>query len=199
MSSDSGSASSLDSSTGSESGYFPPLTSARDFNRGNYPRARFDDGLAFAVKELARQRAPNEQSRLDHEAGIAGELGFSGYQQCAFNKTIYPGYQGDDGHDLVAEIGGRSYEIEVKTAFYGSTELRVPEEQVCHADYFVLCRTSSPREMVELIGYVNRDQLKMRSKCYSGDDCLRVGPEDLETFEPLFISPDRIREAQVST
>jgi hypothetical protein len=174
------------------------LTSARDFNRGNYPRARFDDGLAFAIKELARQRAPNEQSRLDHEAGIAGELGFSGYQQCAFNKTIYPGYQGDDGYDSVTEIGGCSYKVEIKTAFHGSTELRVSEEKVCQADYFVLCRTSSPREMVELIGYVNQDQLKMRGERYPDDNRLRVGTEDLETFEPLFIPPDRIRDAQVS-
>lgn len=197
MSSDRGTTPSSDKGTESGSDYFPPLTSARDFNRGNYPRARFDDRITYAIKEHAQKRAPNEQSRRDHEAGIAGELGFSGYHQCPFNNTIYPGYQGDDGYDSVAEIGGHRYKIEVKTAFRGSTELRVSEERVSDAEYFVLCRTSSPREMVELIGYINRDQLKMRGERYRGEDCFRVGPEDLETFEPLFIPPERIR-AQVS-
>lgn len=41
----------------------PPLVSATDVDPANWPRAHFDEDIAFAIKDTARRRAPTREAR----------------------------------------------------------------------------------------------------------------------------------------
>lgn len=184
-------------SNNSETDYLPPLYPARDVPAGEYPRARFDEGLGFAIKEEARRRAPDESSKWNHKLGFAAELAVSGLLQTPVNREIYPDYEGDDGFDLVYESHGDRYRVEVKCSSKGGVELNVNSDKIDSADYFVLCRTLSPRREVEIIGYISCNQLKALGHSFPDSNEVKIPQRLLQPFPPIFVSPDRIRDSQV--
>lgn len=167
-----------------------PLVSAAGINEGNYVRARFDNNLAWVVQEVGRRRAPNEGSIWRHTVGYAGEIVAAAYFGVQPNQTITEDYIGDDGYDLIH----RGSRIEVKTVTRDDgLQLRVSQDKVECADYFVLARCSNPSELVELIGYIDREALVTHGREHpEGKIC--IGTSHLFLFEPIFLSPDRIRE-----
>ena len=175
----------------------PPLAPAATISPGNRPRAWFDDGLAFAIKEEGRRRAPTTDSRFNHEVGFAGELATSAYLQGPVNRRIYDDYEGDEGWDVRCIVNGEEYRVETKTVCDGTLELSVQLDKIDDADYFVLCQTNDPRSMVEIVGWASRSMLCTLGERYPGDEKLRLTPSELCTFEPVHLSPDRIRNAQV--
>lgn len=175
----------------------PPLQSAAGFSRGNYARAFFDDGLAAGIDLHAKARAPDDRTIHRHRAGVAAELAYSGYEDEPINHDIYDDYVGDAGYDLTITREGGEYLVEVKCVYLGEPELRVPRDQADQADFFVLARTREPTDMVELLGYVHQNVLNRVGETYPDDNLLRVPFGRLNPFEPLVITPDRIRDAQV--
>lgn len=169
----------------------PPLVSAADVNEANYPRARFDESIAWTIKETARQRAPTRESVWNHQVGFAGEVTSSAYFGVKADWDIHPDYVGDDGFDL--DVGGKRIETKTVTR-RDELELRVPTENVDSADYFVLAQCSHPQELVQLIGWISRPRLLYSGHRFDGD--IRVGTEHLLPFEPLFLPPERIRATQ---
>lgn len=169
----------------------PPLVSSADANEGNYPRARFDDGIAYAVKQIGRDRAPDQASTYRHRIGYAGELVTATYLDIPVNRDITPAYVGDDGYDLVKD----GYKIEVKTVTDDAAPLRVPLKQLETVDYYVLAQCSNPSELVELIGWTNAPSLAVHG-FRRGDGTVELGQKYLNLFEPLFLTPDHIRETQ---
>lgn len=169
---------------------WPPLVSAADVNEANYVRARFDDNLAWIVRDMGRCRAPNEDSIWRHTVGYAGEIATAAYLGVRPNQTITAEYVGDEGYDLMY----RGNRVEVKTVTKEEDlQLRIPKEKIDKADYFVLARCSHPSELVELIGYTNRDMIKRYGDEHPTGD-IQLGLRHLHTFEPVFLPPDRIRE-----
>ena len=175
----------------------PPLAPAATIVPGNRPRAWFDDGIAFAIEEEARRRAPTTDSRFRHKVGFAGELATSAYLRGPVNRTIYDDFEGDDGYDVMCTVDGCRRRVEVKTVHSGELELVVDEDGLEAADYFVLCRTTNPTSMVELVGWADRGMVIEFGECYPGDGKVRVTPDSLGSFDAVHLSPDRIRNAQV--
>jgi hypothetical protein len=171
----------------------PPLVSAADFNEGNYTRARFDDGLAWWVKDTGRRRAPNRRTVWSHQIGVAGELTVAAYLESKFDRTITPHYVGDEGYDLQYD----GYKIEVKTVTSDDdNELKVPAQQAETADYVALARCSNPSELAQLIGWAPSTYLDEFGYRFGGDDLIRMGIDYLLPFEPIYLSPERIRGSQ---
>lgn len=180
-----------------EDSRFPPLASTESVGDANYPRARFDDGFGFVIKDMARCRAPGTRTEHRHRAGVASELAVSGYEGDPINDEVYPDYQGDDGWDLEITRFGTRYTAEVKCVCTGSLELRVQEDRVDDVDYFYLCRTQAPTAMVEILGYIDRNGVQKWGESHPDDDLIRVRPRYLFPLEPTLITSDDIREAQV--
>jgi len=174
----------------------PPLASASEIAPGNRPRAWFDDGLTFAIKEEARRRAPTNESIFNHQVGFAGELGTSAYLRGPVNREIYDDYAGDQGYDVLCLVNGEEYRVETKTVYSGNLELSVNRNKIDDADYFVLCRTTDPLSMVELIGWTSQSMLRDLGEQFPDDDNIRLTPSQLCGFEPLYLSPNRVRSAQ---
>lgn len=171
--------------------WLPPLVSAADVDEANYPRARFDDSIAWTIRETACDRAPTHESIWRHQVGFAGELTAAAYFGANVNWSIYPDYEGDDGYDFTVGTAG----VEVKSVTkHDNPVLQVPIDRVDDADYFVLAQCSNPRELVQLIGYISRPALQDFGHRFDGD--YRVTAEYLEPFEPLFLPPERIRASQ---
>lgn len=169
----------------------PPLVSAADVNPANRPRAHFDDGIEFAITETARQRAPTRSSEWRHRVGFAGELAAASYFGVRADWTITDDYVGDDGCDFIYDDA----RVEVKTTTsQQDLELAVPADRVDAADYFVLAKCSRPEELVHLIGWVSRPELKVFG--YRFDGKIRLETEYLKPLEPLELFPDRIRDSQ---
>lgn len=175
----------------------PPLSSSATIAPANRPRAWFDDGIKFAIKEEARLRAPDRGSRWRHRVGFAGELTTSAHFHAPVNRRIYEDYIGDDGYDIEITLQGEKRRIETKTVCNGDLELIIDHEKIDCADYFVLCRTPDPTAMVELVGWIKRPDLKIAGETYPGDTKVRVEPQYLCCFEPGYIPPDQIRRAQI--
>lgn len=172
---------------------FPPLVSANDISEGNYPRARFDESIAWTIKETAQRRAPTAESVWFHQVGFAGELATAAYLGVEADWTITEPFVGDDGFDLCYQ-GSR---IEVKTVTdRDEIRLTAPHRQLNTADYYVLAMCSNPTELVQLIGYTSRAGLEQFGYGFRGDPLIHVDPENLYLFEPIFITPERIRESQ---
>lgn len=168
-----------------------PLVSAADVHPANYPRAHFDDGIAWAIEQTARRRAPSESSVWRHRIGFAGELGVAAYFDAEADWSIMEDYVGDDGYDFIWH-GTR---IEVKTTTNETGwELAVPVEKLDAADCYVLAQCSRPDELVHLVGWTN--QLYLKGLGHQFDGALRVEPKHLFPFEPLELFPDRIRDSQ---
>jgi len=172
--------------------HLPPLFPATSVPPGEYPRARFDEGLGYTVKETGRQRAPTPDSRWRHEVGFAGELAVSGLLGVPVNKEIHNNYEGDDGYDLKY----RGSRIEVKTVSTGNEELSVHESKLPQADYFVLCRTVDPRHEVEVIGSITRPRFRTHGTQHPRDSEIKIQSRFLAPLPPIFINPRRIRDAQ---
>lgn len=168
-----------------------PLVSAADVNEGNYPRARFDADIAWAIEEVAKRRSPTLGSTWQHQVGFASEIATAAYFEVNANWEIYPDYVGDEGYDLL--VGEDRVEVKAVTA-QQDLELRVPESKVDCADYFVLSRCPNPRALAQLVGWISRQKLEHLGHRFDGD--LRVGAECLSVFEPIFIPPERIRSTQ---
>lgn len=170
---------------------YRPLVSAADVDEANYPRARFDDGIALTIRETARQRAPTRRSVWRHRVGFAGELTAAAYFGVDVNLQIFDDYDGDDGYDLIHN----GAKVEVKTVIREDDwELKVPVEKVDTADAYVLAKCSNPSELAQLIGWTPRKQLLTFGHRF--DERIRVGPEYLLPFEPIFLPPDQIRASQ---
>jgi len=169
----------------------PPLVSAADINEANYVRARFDESIAWTITETARRRAPTSESVWSHQVGFAAELAASSYFGSAANWDIYPDYEGDDGYDF--KIGESRIEVKAVTK-QDDSELRVSEDKIDNADYFVLAQTTNPKELVELIGWISRPALEQFGNRFDGD--VRVDSQYLSPLEPLWLPPERIRSAQ---
>ncbi len=162
-----------------------------DVSPANRPRAHFDDSIGFAITETARQRAPTRSSEWRHRVGFAGEVAAASYFGVRANWEITDDYVGDDGCDFIYDDA----RVEVKTTTSEQDlELVVPADRVDDADYFVLAKCSSPKELVHLVGWVSRPELKMFG--YRFDGKIRVEAEYLNPFEPLELFPDRIRDIQ---
>jgi hypothetical protein len=169
----------------------PPLVSATDVSPANRPRAHFDDGIEFAIKETARRRAPTRSSEWRHRVGFAGELGAASYFGVRADWSITDDYVGDGGCDFIYNDS----RIEVKTTTSErDLELVVPADRVEDADYFVLAKCSRPEELVHLIGWVSRPELEVFG--YRFDGKIRVEAEYLNPFEPFELFPDKIRSTQ---
>ena len=178
---------------------FPPLSSARN-SSVNRPRAWFDSGLEFAIKEEAKLREPGDGSVWRHIVGLSGEFALSGYFQEPINREIYDDFEGDDGYDIVASIAhGEKARIEAKTVYRSDLELIVNKDKIQQADYFVLCQTDNQLAMTEIVGYIDRARLKEFGERYPGDSNIRLNPAYLDTFQPIHISPEQIRDAQVNS
>ncbi len=175
----------------------PPLASARTVNEANRPRA-WIGSLEFAVKELARQRAPTKSSEFRHRAGVAAEMAVSGYEDEPINREIYADFEGDDGYDIEVSRMGSSYKVEVKCVTQGRVELKIEEDSIDTADYFYLCRSPDPTTMVELLGYIDSNGVREWGETSPNDGLVRVQPKYLFPLEPVRISPEDIRESQVS-
>jgi hypothetical protein len=170
-----------------------PLVSAADINEANYPRVRFDDDIAWTIKQTAQQRAPTPESVWRHQVGFAGELATSAYFGVPADWTIYDDYIGDDGYDIVVDEA----RVEVKAVTKrDGLELRVPVDRVEDADYFVLTRCSTSKELVQLMGYISRPEFKRFGHRFNGKLCVEM--DCLHIFEPLFIPPERIRATQAN-
>ncbi len=169
----------------------PPLVSAMDMSPANWPRAHFDDSIRFAIKETARLRAPNRSSEWRHRLGFAGEVATASYFGVRANWEITDDFVGDDGYDFIYEDA----RVEVKTTTSEQDlELVVSIERVDDADYFVLAKCSSPRELVHLVGWVSRPELKEFGYRFDGN--IRIDIKYLNPLEPLEMFPDRIRDIQ---
>lgn len=169
-----------------------PLVSAADVNESNYPRARFDDGIAWSIQETARQRAPTSESVWSHQVGFAGELAASAYFEVSADWTIHPDYVGDDGYDF--EVQGNKVEVKTVTK-REDLELRVPASKADEADYVILAQCSHPQELVQLIGWISSPRLQAVGHRFDSD--LRVGAGQLYPLEPIFLPPERIRDTQM--
>lgn len=169
----------------------PPFISAADVHPANYPRAHFDKGIALAVKETARRRAPTRSSVWDHRVGFAGELGGAAYCDTRADWTITDDYEGDGGYDFI--YNGSPTEVKTTTS-EADGELRVPVDKVDTADYYILAQCSRPDELVHLIGWTTWPRLKAFGHRFDG--ALRLEPKHLFPFEPLELFPDRIRDSQ---
>jgi hypothetical protein len=176
----------------------PRLVSAADVRSENYPRARFDEGVKFGIRELAKHRAPNNKSQFRHEIGVAGEFAVSGYWGVAVNKEFYDDFNGDAGWDLSIEKRGETIRIEVKSVHTGELELRATKSELETADYFILCQVSPSLDVVEIVGGIHADELAQVGEESPYDSTVRAKPRHLEILEPRIILPDDIREAQRS-
>lgn len=171
----------------------PPLVSAAEINEANYTRARFDKGLAWTVKDIGQRRAPNRRSTWSHQIGVAGELTVASYLETKLDHTITPDYAGDRGYDL--QYG--DWKIEVKTVTNDDdAQLKIPQHQAEAVDYVALARCSNPSELVQLIGWAPSDYLAAFGYRFPGDDLIRLDANRLLPFEPIYLSPDRIRDSQ---
>ena len=168
-----------------------PLVSAADVNEGNYPRARFDKSLAWTIKEVARDRAPTRESIWRHRVAFASEVATSAYFGVKANWEIYPDFVGDSGFDF--QINDTRIEVKTVTS-RDDLELRISQNKIESADYFVLTQCTNPDELVQLIGYVSQSDLNHFGHRFDGD--LRIGTEYMYPFEPLFLPPERIRATQ---
>lgn len=180
--------------TGRNSQRLPPLIPAV-VDRANRPRAWFDEDLAWHIKDVGKRRAPTEASAQRHKAGVAGELATAGYLQSPINREIYEDYEGDDGYDFKADLNGRKRRVETKTVYQSDLELKVEKSKISSADYFVLATTEDPETMAELLGYTRRTGLVAHGEEYPDSSKVHLQPCYLECFEPLRISPERIRRA----
>lgn len=170
-----------------------PLISSADILPDNYARARFDDDLAWYIRQIGSQRAPNSHTKWRHIAGFAGELATAAYLGVSVNQEITDDYVGDEGFDLRTSRGT----VEVKTMMKEQEpQLKVPEDQEQTADYYVLARTSNPSELVELIGWTSRETLIERGEKSPEDELVYLNHEHLHIFEPIFLTPDKIRKSQ---
>lgn len=168
----------------------PPLVSADMIDPANYPRGRFDEDLGIFVKEQARLRSPTEGTNWRHAVGFAGELVAGAYFNTRADWSVHSDYVGDDGYDLKFD----GYRIEVKTVSrYDDLQLRVPIEQQHQSDYFVLARSTEPTEGAELIGYISDWKLSQFSHQFQSDDFVRLDTKYLDTFQPIFLPPKKIR------
>ena len=169
----------------------PLLVSADDWNPANWVRMPVDDGLDFAIRETAHRRAPTDSSRWTHRVGFAGEVAAASYFGVSANWAITDDYVGDGGHDFQY----RDHRIEVKTVTSREDlELAVSTGKVDAAEYFILAQCSRPDELVRLVGYTSRPELKYYGHRFDGE--LRVGLEYLHPLEPRVLLPDRVREIQ---
>lgn len=187
--------------SGHDSERIPPLNascSRQDISQTRcWIRTVDDDGLAFALRQEARLRAPTEETAFDHLVGISGEYAVSGFYGAPVKREIKPDYEGDDGCDLEVRRNGQLRRVEVKTVHSGDLELVVQEDRVDAADYFVLCRTLNPTTMVELVGTITRPDLKAFGERYPNSETIHVSPKYLDPFPTTEIYPDEIRQAQV--
>jgi hypothetical protein len=172
--------------------------SAADVRDENYARARFDEGIKFGIREIAKHRAPNDKSRFRHEIGVAGEFAVSGYWGVPVNKEFYEDFDGDAGWDLSVEKRGESIRIEVKSIHRGDLELRVKKSELETADYFVLCQVSPSLDVVEIVGGIRADEVAQVGEELPYDSTVRAQPRHLEILEPRIIFPEDIRKAQLS-
>lgn len=171
-----------------------PLVSAADVNEANYPRIWFDDGIVRKIDHTAEQRAPDHRSIWYHRVGVAAELGATTYFGSDVNWRTYPDYIGDDGHDF--RLGDDRVEVKATTR-REDIELRVAEEKVDDADYFLLAKCWDPTGHVRLVGYISRPRLKYFGHRFDGD--IRINPKDMYPLRPLELSPDDVREVYHST
>lgn len=172
--------------------------SAADVREENYARARFDEGIKFGIRQLAKHRAPDEKSRFRHEIGVAGEFAASGYWGVPVNKELYDDFDGDPGWDLLVEKRGESIRVEVKSVYRGQVELRPNESELETADYFVLTQVSPSLDVVEIVGGIRADELARVGEELPYDSTVRAQPRHLEILEPRIILPEDIRKAQLS-
>lgn len=172
-------------------GHRRPLVSAVDIDEANYPWARFDEGIAFTIQEIARRRAPTRQSVWRHRVGFAGELTTAAYFGVSVDLQIYDDYDGDAGYDLVHN----GVKIEVKTVSREDDwELKVPLKKVDAAERYVLAKCSNPSELAQLIGWAPRKRLLAAGHRFDGR--IRLAPEYLSVFETRFMPPEEIRASQ---
>ena len=171
----------------------PPLISAADVRPGNYPRARFDEGIALTIQEIGCCRAPTRSSEWRHQVGFAGELTAAAYFGVKADRTITGDFIGDDGYDFVHN--GRRIQVKTTTR-EEDWSLEVSVGDVNKADYYVLAACPNPTELVELIGWIPRSQLKQLGHKFKEDGRLRVDPDSLYPFEPIFLPPEQIRRTQ---
>lgn len=176
----------------------PRPVSAADVRPGDYPRARFDEGIKDNIRNLAEKRAPDKGSQLRHEVGIAGEYAVSGYCRIPVNKESYGDFSGDPGWDLSMEKRGEHIRIEVKSVHNGNLKLRVSQSELETADYFVLCDVSPALDVVDIVGGIRANDLAQVGRGSPYDSTIRADPIDLEILVPRTVLPDDIREAQQS-
>jgi len=168
-----------------------PLISAADIREVNYPRAWFDEDIAWTIKRTAQQRAPTPGSVWSHQIGFACELATSAYFRVSADWSIYDDYIGDDGHDLT--VDGTQVEVKGVTDRSDPT-LRVPIDKVDNADQFVLGQCMNPSVGARLIGSITRERFKQLG--YRFDGCLCVEPDCLTVLGHKVISPEEIRATQ---
>lgn len=176
-----------------------PMVSATYFNEGNFPRAWFDESLAWLIKTFGHERASKNEDRWYHCIGVATELATAAYLdtttpfEVQFDRTITDDYIGDDGYDL--RYNQKKIEVKAVTGS-NDTELKISQEQAETSDYIVLTRCSNPFELVQLIGWAPSTYLDAFGYRFRDNDLIRLDAEYLLPFEPVFLSPDRIRESQ---
>ena len=174
----------------------PPLSSAADWNPANRPRLRIGgvprgEKLNFKLKTQAKKRAPTATSEWRHHIGFVGEVAASSFFGVSANWDVTGDYVGDEGWDFIYD----DHRIEVKTTSnHEDLELNVSTDRVDDADYFILAHCPRPNDMVQLVGYVSRPELKKFGHRFVGD--LRLGLEYMRPFEPLEMYPEQVLDIQ---
>lgn len=171
-----------------------PLESVADIDEMDFIKVIYDGCIIWTIKEEGRKRAPSRKSVWRHQMGLAGEVAGGTVLRVRANWETYEDYVGDCGYDL--KDGGSR--IEVKTVLYGSElELRITEDQIRTADYFVLTRARESLQLIEVIGHIESDKVEKVGDRSPYDDLIRVKPKYLNTFtarEP--VSPKEVRTVQ---
>jgi hypothetical protein len=148
-------------------------------DRGRSARARvwFDPGIADALEHIADERSCNvaqygDRDKQNHLIGAAGELADATWHGGRFDTRIFDDFEGDAGVDVEVPLPGDTdpFRVQVKTTRDMENPERVVDRTVLETvDQVVLCCTNTPRNVVDIVGYIPSRHLQRRENKYGHD------------------------------